>query len=65
MKCQSGCQQKQAIMEQNGKMGDEMPMASCHATMHIFGLLVIVGFIMVIVLQFKMLKELRKSNKKR
>lgn len=63
MRCQSGCQQKQVVTEQ--KAGMEMPMQSCHTTMYVFGFLVMIGLVTQIFLQSKIIKELRKANKKR
>jgi hypothetical protein len=64
MKYQADSQQ-QIVMEQYGKSGMEMSMYSCHTTLYVFGALVIIGLLIQIILQSKMLKALRKANKKR
>ena len=53
-----------AMMEQNGSMNMEMTMHSCHTTIYVFGILVILGLVAQVVLQSKMLKQLRKANRK-
>ena len=55
-------QDSQMMMEQKGDM--MMQMQGCHTTMHVFGFLVLLGILVQIVLQSKMLKELRRTSRK-
>ena len=56
--------ESQMMMGQGGKGDMAMPMQSCRTTMFVFGILVIVALVIQIVLQAKMLKELRRTSKK-
>ena len=58
---QSDNKQMQMMMEHNGKGGMEMSMSGCHTTMYAFGILVILGLAIEVILQAKMLKALRKK----
>ena len=64
MQNQDGSQQTQMMMEQGGKSGMGMSMTGCHTTMYVFGLIVIVALLIQVVLQAKMLTELRRTSKK-
>ncbi|MBS0603860.1 MAG: hypothetical protein JSS60_02350 [Verrucomicrobia bacterium] len=68
MENQEIAQQSQMMMEQMGKCCMEsscMMKPGCCTTMYLFGILVIAGLAMIIVLQNKMLKEMRKGGKKK
>ncbi|MBI5273743.1 MAG: hypothetical protein HY860_01665 [Chlamydiales bacterium] len=53
-------QQAQMTMMKNKDMG--MNMDSCHTTMYVFGILVLASLAAQVILQFKILKKLRKKQ---
>lgn len=59
---EAGTQNTQMMMEHNGMKDMYMSMTGCHTTMYVFGFLVIIALVTQVILQAKMLKELRRQH---